>query len=43
MNESIVEIKDLTKIYKTRRGKLIAVDKVSFKVFHGEMFGMIGP
>ncbi|MFQ6071363.1 MAG: ABC transporter ATP-binding protein [Methanosarcinales archaeon] len=43
MTESIVEIKDLTKIYKTRRGKLTAVDHVSFKVFHGEMFGMIGP
>lgn len=34
-----VEINDITKLY----GKIIALDRVSFSVDKGEMFGVIGP
>lgn len=36
---SIIEVKELTRNY----GKLIAVDKVSFEVSEGEIFGFLGP
>lgn len=41
--ESIVEIRDLTKVFKARRAKITAVDHISFDVNKGEIFGMIGP
>ena len=34
-----VEVDKLRKVY----GKIVAVDDVSFKVFEGEIFGMVGP
>ncbi|OGO31965.1 MAG: ABC transporter ATP-binding protein [Chloroflexi bacterium RBG_16_56_11] len=34
-----IEVRELTRNY----GKLIAVDKVSFQVFEGEIFGFLGP
>jgi ABC-2 type transport system ATP-binding protein len=41
--ETIIEVKELTKIFKTRRTELIAVDHISFEIYKGEIFGMIGP
>ena len=38
-NESIIEVKNLTKIF----GKFIAVDDISFDVKKGEIFGLLGP
>jgi len=37
---SIIEVKDLTKVY---RGKVKAVDSISFSVAEGEIFGFLGP
>jgi ABC-2 type transport system ATP-binding protein len=36
---NIIEVKDLTRTF----GKLVAVDKVSFQVSGGEIFGFLGP
>lgn len=41
--ETIIEVKELTKVFKTRRTALIAVDHISFEIYKGEIFGMIGP
>ena len=38
-NGSIVEVQDLRKVY----GDTTAVDGISFKVNHGEVFGILGP
>jgi len=39
MKDSIIEVKDFRKTY----GDFIAVDKVSFDVKQGEIFGLLGP
>jgi ABC-2 type transport system ATP-binding protein len=41
--ETIIEVKELTKVFKTGRTELIAVDHISFEIYKGEIFGMIGP
>jgi ABC-2 type transport system ATP-binding protein len=41
--ESIIEVRDLTKVFVSRGREIVAVDDVSFDVFRGEIFGMIGP
>ena len=38
-NESIIEVKNLTKMF----GKFTAVDDISFDVKKGEIFGLLGP
>jgi ABC-2 type transport system ATP-binding protein len=35
----VIDVKDLTKIY----GSTLAVDRISFQVMKGEIFGMVGP
>jgi ABC-type multidrug transport system ATPase subunit len=39
MKESVIEVKDFHKAY----GKFVAVDKISFDVKQGEIFGLLGP
>jgi ABC-2 type transport system ATP-binding protein len=41
--EPIIEVRNLTKIFKSRGRTITAVKDVSFDVFKGEIFGMIGP
>lgn len=41
--EPIIEVKNLVKVFHSRRRKITAVNDVSFDVFKGEIFGMIGP
>jgi len=41
--EPIIEVRNLTKVFKSRSRKITAVDDVSFDVFNGEIFSMIGP
>lgn len=41
--ESIIEVRNLTKVFLARRAKITAVDDISFDIFKGEIFGMIGP
>ncbi len=42
---NIIEVTDLTKIYDTRlrKGNVIALDRVSLQIQHGEIFGLLGP
>jgi ABC-2 type transport system ATP-binding protein len=38
-----VKVDQLTKVYKTKKESITAVDEVSFEVTEGELFGIIGP
>ncbi|MED3662363.1 methionine ABC transporter ATP-binding protein [Ureibacillus sp. FSL K6-8385] len=38
----MIEVKDVTKVYKTKNGELTAVDHVSLSIQKGEIFGIIG-
>ena len=38
----ILEVKDLTVQFPTRRGKLTAVDSISFSISPGEVLGVVG-
>ncbi len=41
MNQSIIEVKDLTKVYE--QGNVLAVDDISFDIKKGEIFALLGP
>ena len=41
-NENLLEVKDLTMHYHTRKGPVYAVDNVSFTVGYGESLGLVG-
>lgn len=43
MSEVMVEACDLTKVFKTRKGEVRAVDGLSFSCQAGEVFGLLGP
>lgn len=43
MNDVMVETRDLTKVFQTRRGTVRAVDDLSFSCSSGEIFGLLGP
>jgi D-methionine transport system ATP-binding protein len=38
----MIEVKDLVKIYETKKGKVVGVDHVSLTVKKGEIFGIVG-
>ena len=38
----MIELKDLTKEFKTSKGKMVAVDNVNLTIQDGEIFGIIG-
>lgn len=40
--EPILQVKNLTTEIPTKRGKLVAVDNVSFELHEGEVFGLVG-
>ena len=42
MADTILEVKNLTKYFKTKRGMLHAVDDISFKLNPGETLGIVG-
>ena len=42
MADKILEVKDLTKYFKTPRGMLHAVDHVSFSIERGKTLGVVG-
>jgi len=39
----VVRVDELTKVYRTRRERVVAVDRVSFEVGAGEVVGLLGP
>lgn len=43
MSNPILEIRDLTKIYRSRTGEKLAVDGISLSVERGSFFGLLGP
>jgi len=38
-----ISVQGLTKVFRTRKGEVRAVDGVSFTVKEGEIFGLLGP
>lgn len=38
----MIEVKNLLKVYPTKKGKVIGVNKVSLKINKGEIFGIVG-
>ncbi|MGA5688812.1 methionine ABC transporter ATP-binding protein [Cytobacillus pseudoceanisediminis] len=38
----MIEIKELVKVYETKKGKVTGVDRVSLKIDKGEIFGIVG-
>jgi ABC-2 type transport system ATP-binding protein len=49
-SETVIDVKDLVRVYKTSTGfikrvkkETLAVDNISFSVKRGELFGMLGP
>ncbi len=43
MSEGVVCAKALTKVFRSRRGEVRAVDRLSFDCHEGEVFGLLGP
>lgn len=43
LQEPIIRVRGLRKVYRTRRGPIEAVRGVSLEVFPGEIFGLVGP
>jgi len=43
MSEILVDVRDLTKRFRTRRGEIVAVEGLSFCCRSGEIFGLLGP
>ena len=43
MKMNAVEVENIVMSYQTKKGKIVAVDDVSFNVKEGEIFGLIGP
>jgi len=41
-NDNVLEVKDLTMHYRTRKGPVFAVDDVSFSLGRGESLGLVG-
>ncbi|WP_141432203.1 ABC transporter ATP-binding protein [Bacillus sp. 03113] len=39
----IMEVKELTRTYKLKKGTKTALNQVSFDVYEGEVFGLLGP
>lgn len=39
----MVDVRDLVKVFRTRRGEVHAVDGLSFSCHAGEIFGLLGP
>jgi len=40
---SILQVNNLTKIFKTKKDKFVAVDNISFELNEGEILGILGP
>ncbi|SMC73628.1 ABC transporter ATP-binding protein [Papillibacter cinnamivorans] len=40
--ESMITVKDLRKVFKTKFGDLVAVDNINFEIRRGEIFGLVG-
>ena len=38
----MIELKNITKVYHTKNGEIVAVDNVNFSINKGEIFGIIG-
>ena len=42
MADTILEVKNLTKYFKTKHGTLHAVDGINFKLARGKTLGLVG-
>ena len=43
MAAHVLEVKDLTKVFETEHGQVLAVDNISFQLSGDELFTMLGP
>ena len=41
--EKILEVKNITKKYQTKKGEILAIKNVNFKIEKGEFVSIIGP
>ena len=39
----MIEIKDISKVYSSKEGDLVALNKINLKINHGDIYGVIGP
>jgi len=42
MSDTIIEVRNLTKHFKTKRGMLHAVDGIDFSIEQGQTLGLVG-
>ena len=42
MNQALLKVSDLKVEFPTRRGNLVAVDRISFSIMPGEVLGVVG-
>lgn len=41
--ENIIDVKELSRVFKNKSSEKVALDKISFSVKEGEVFGLLGP
>lgn len=42
-DDPTIEASALTKIYKSHKGKVVAIDEVNFRLYQGEDMAIVGP
>ena len=43
MSDHVIKVRDIRKVFQAESGDVVAVDRVSFEVSRGEVYGLLGP